>query len=365
MPNNDFEKANVLHNFLSNFDVTPEMRESLIAQIKDPQVSENLERIFAGLKVEDSYYIVTSPLPWVKNIHPLDQKQERKHKENYQVPDYSLLIENSQKVDFPLLVDVKSAKGQKETCQLPAALIPTLRNYAQVNNKPILIAIFWEKYHYWTHNTLEHFDNKRKISFADAFANDLSHILSDYLFLFTRNFYRKSYFSDTPDENLPRHQKYGTVISSYLGFELDKLETLEHVESAIIDAAFKMKEVEIGTDSKGKYLIDKFELPEGCLGTYIKTTSWIRKLHEYIGIPFDERRSIKNGEKSTEVLSAEIIRKLIVEVAKRLKGEAQYPEPTDKNPTTDKLYELAYKDTDVHQRYLSSYSEDDIKKVVF
>lgn len=365
MSNNDFEKANILHQLLSNFDVTQEMMDALKAQIIEPQVSQNLDRIFAGLDVEDSYYYVAAPLPWVKNIHPLHQLQERKHKETYQVPDYSLMVENAQEEDFPLLVDVKSTRVEKGTCKLIPAQIQTLLNYAHNNNKVLLIAIFWEKHNYWTHNTVEHFRSNGKISFADAFANDLSHILSDYLFLFTRSFYRKSYFTTTFNENLPQHEVYGSIKSTYLGFDLDDLEEIKIYESAVIDSAFTLEEIEVGNDSNGKYLIEKFELPAGRFGQFIRTSTWIRKLLEYIGIPLDQRHSIKDGDITRYELTADTIRVWIVEMSKRLKGEVQYPEPKDKNPTTDKLYQLAYKDTEVHRMYLSSDSEEYTKKVVF
>ena len=107
MSSNDLEKANVLHQLKANFDVPPEMLELLKAQITEPRIAENLERIFDGLSVEDSYHIVASSLPWVKNVHSLDQMQDPKHKKKYQVPDYHLLVENNQHEDFPILIDVK------------------------------------------------------------------------------------------------------------------------------------------------------------------------------------------------------------------------------------------------------------------
>ncbi len=63
MSNNGLEKANVLHQLKTNFDVPPEMLELLKAQITEPRIAENLERIFDGLSVEDIYHIVASLLP--------------------------------------------------------------------------------------------------------------------------------------------------------------------------------------------------------------------------------------------------------------------------------------------------------------
>lgn len=353
MPNNDLEKANVLHQLIANFDVSTEMLDSLKAQITQPKVSENLDRIFDGLSIEDSYHNVVASLPWVKNVHSLHQKQERKHKEKYQVPDYNLLIENNQDEDFPVLVDVKTAKGQKETCKLQPAVLPNLRNYAKTHKMPLLIAVFWEKYQYWTHNTLEHFGIKNKISFADAFANDLSHILSDYIFIFNHEFYRKTYFSDTPNAEAIHHKDYGPVVSAYMGLELSSLEEISLIDNAVIDAVFTLKEKEVSKDAKGKYQIEKFELGPKTLGIVVKTTLWIRRVQQLTKMPSEYRYVSEDG--SFEVLGAEIIRKHIVELAKRLKGTVQYPEPKDKNPSTDELFHLAYNGSLEYQDYLKSH----------
>lgn len=353
MASSDLEKANVLHQLMANFDVPPEMLESLKTQITQPKISDNLDRIFDGLSIEDSYHNVVASLPWVKNVHSLHQKQERKHKEKYQVPDYNLLVENNQDEDFPILIDVKTAKGQKETCKLQPAVLPNLRNYAKTHKVPLLIAVFWEKYQYWTHNTLEHFGTKGKISFSDAFANDLSHILSDYIFIFSHEFYRKTYFSDTPNDEVIQHKDYGPIASVYMGFELSSLEEISLIDNAVIDAVFTLKEKEVSKDAKGRYQIEKFELAPKCLGIVVKTTLWIRRVQQLTKMPLEYRHVSDDG--SFEMLGTEIIRRHVVELAIRLKGTVQYPQPKDKNPTTNELFRLAYSDSREYQDYLNSH----------
>jgi hypothetical protein len=51
------------------------------------------------------------------------------------------------------------------------------------------------------------------------------------------------------------------------------------------------------------------------------------------------------------MLATEFIRIHIVELAKRLDATLQYQIPVMKNATTDKLYQLAYSDSDVFDNY--------------
>jgi len=96
-----------------------------------------------------------------KNINGLDQEQEKQHEENYQVPDCSLLIENNNKENFPILVDVKSVNGDKQSCEIMGKRVKSLQNYARDNKQPLIIAIYWERFGYWTHNCLKNFENKK------------------------------------------------------------------------------------------------------------------------------------------------------------------------------------------------------------
>lgn len=110
---NDFQKADLLAKVERTFSLDDSLKEKLLNQIKSIEVKENYSRIQRGLNIEAGYQDLFETLPWVKNLHGLDQKQNPIHKKDYQVPDFSLLIENNEKENFPILVEVKSVKKRK------------------------------------------------------------------------------------------------------------------------------------------------------------------------------------------------------------------------------------------------------------
>ena len=78
-----------------------------------------------------------------------------------------------------------------------AKQVDNLQNYAVANKMPFLIAIFWAKFDYWTHVSIKNFEHKKhtfKISFENAFANDLSHIFGDLTYFLNKKIYRKTLF---------------------------------------------------------------------------------------------------------------------------------------------------------------------------
>lgn len=342
----EMEKAQLIHHLQENFDVPEEMIQLLISQITDPDLKNNLPRIKKGLKIEDEYQSIFGALPWVKNIHGLNQKQEKKHKKEYQTPDYSLLIEDSQKKRFPLLVDVKCVEGDKQSCQLSPKQITSLNNYSRDTKTNLLIAIYWKKYRFWTHNCLKNFTGKKKnkIKLNEAVSNDLSHILSDYIFQVTKPFYRKTIFSEGGEVLIGTHEKYGNIQKVFIGQELDQLEECTIVESCLIDDAFIMKEIELieNEDSICQVeVVDK--VPQ-----LIKLSNWI------IGNLFTIKIDIT--EKKDDILVSEYNRYHIVELAKRLGFDVSYPLPPEKNKCTDRLFEKAYFNTVVMENYLKSKS---------
>ncbi|MHB1694129.1 MAG: hypothetical protein ACYCUW_09680, partial [bacterium] len=214
----DMEKAQILHQLKENFIVNPVTFKELFSQINDTEIANNYKRITRGLKVEDNYELIYSAMPWVRNINGLKQNQEKRHKEEYQVPDYSILIEDSQKNAYPVLVDVKLVKGDKQSCEIMQKQVITLQKYADDNKSPLLIAIYWEKFGLWTHNCIKNFsvNKKYKISIGEAFKNDLSHILGYATYIIGASFYRKSIFKATNDESVARHEIYGKIKKVFL-----------------------------------------------------------------------------------------------------------------------------------------------------
>ena len=104
---NDFEKAVLLAKLGKAFKVDDSILNEFLNQIESIKIKEDFSRIKRGLGFEEEYQNLFETLPWVKNLHGLEQKQNQSHKENYQVPDFSLLIENNEKENFPILVEVK------------------------------------------------------------------------------------------------------------------------------------------------------------------------------------------------------------------------------------------------------------------
>lgn len=337
------EKAQVLHSLTKNFNVSEQILKELLSQIEDENYKNNFARITKGLSVEDNYKMIFGVLPWVKNINGLDQNQEKKHKVDFQCPDYSLLIENSQKENFPLLVDVKSVKGEKRSIKLIPKQMHSLKNYARNYNAPLLVAIYWEKIGYWTHNCLSAFEGKKKnsLSIESAIMNDLSHILSDYTFIIDSVFYRKTYFSDSLTESGAKHNKYGYFKDVLIGKSLSNLENYSIIESSIIDSTFIMEEIEFVDNGKERYLIESLKI--STYPVYLKTSQVITNSLRTWQVDHDFRID--------EVAFTDYARIHLVELMKDLNYKLHYLIPRVKTKETDRLFEKAYFNTVVMNTY--------------
>ncbi|CRM39189.1 hypothetical protein [Pseudomonas sp. 35 E 8] len=342
----DMEKANILHQLKSEFDVPPELLEMLLKQISNKDIKENFARITSGLTIEDSYKHIFSSLPWIKNISGLHQAQAEKYKKNFQIPDYLLLVENSQKNNFPLLIDVKYVKGAATQCSIIPKQKHTLRQYAKAHQQPLLIAIYWERFGYWTHNCLSHFGGKKqnKIDWQTAICNDLSHLLSDYTFRIDQPFYRKTIFpkpADHSNRSHARHKKYGNFDSIFIGKSIDKLSKEDELfYSIIIDANFNAKTVTTEDHENHVCLIEEFSSQP----SMIKTSQWLLTITQLM--------NIKPSLEVNEMHVLEMARYVIVDLMHRLGYSPSYNIPPNKNACTDQLFELAYKDTIVMRDYL-------------
>jgi hypothetical protein len=338
----EMEKAQIIHDLKQNFNLSQDMLDGLLQQIEDENLRKNFERITKGLTVEDNYKMIFSSLPWVKNINGIHQNQEKKHKKDYQAPDYSLLVENSQKENFPILVDVKSVKGEKITCTIMQKQIVTLKNYARDHKAGLLIAIYWEKIGYWTHNSLSNFIGKKKnkITLEEAIKNDLSHILSDYSFIIHKPFYRKTIFSGQSTPDKARHESYGDIKDVFIGQDLDNLITYSIIESSIIDAAFKMTPIDVVESNNGEICqIEMFsESP-----MIIKISKWL--------INFLSTWQSDHTARIDGVPFTEYGRIFAVNLMHDLGYQATYQIPDSKNKETEFFFEEAYKDTVVMNHY--------------
>lgn len=301
-----------------------------------PEVSKNFVRFEKGFEVQDIYKYIYHAMPYVKNINDLGQKQEEKHKKNYQVPDYTVFVENSQKEVHSVLVEVKSAEN-KSSLELMEKQVINLKKYAEVEKKPFLIAIYWKQYGLWTHNCLDNFEKKGKrykIQIKNAMKNDLSHIFGDVSFMITKPPYRKTVFDSTNiEQDMASHEKYGKICKVYIGNEINNLKECEIIESAIVDSVWEMEEVDLVKEGKISTQIE--------VGKHnfimIKLSVWIIRLLRMMDTPFDYRYD--------DVLVSEYASKFIIEFTKALDYPASLQMPLEKTHCSDEIYRLFYSKT--------------------
>lgn len=342
----DMQRAQLLHQVSRLFDVPTEIMESLAAQIKDPSIKDNLTRIARGLTVEENYRHFSMAMPWVKNINGIDQQQSATHKVEYQAPDYSLLVEDSKLERFNVFVDVKAVSGAKESCEVQIKQKHALMNYARDHDTPILLAIYWQRLGYWTHNVIRQLEGKKlnKISWQEAIKNDISHIFGDYTFFVTRPFYRRTTFSkDIKKEgHSAGHEKYGYFDSVLVGADEKTMNEYTVIESSIIDSIFKGREISVIKDGDNTTLTEIFsERP-----MMIKTSSVL--------IQFLNTWNVDPSASISDTKVIELGRKCLVNLMQDLGYEASYSIPTSKNSDTDLIFKLAYNNTVVWNRYNAS-----------
>ena len=341
---NDMEKIQRIINLKEAFIINDDILNQLLEQINDRKLVNNYERIARGLKVEDNYRLIYTAMPWVKNFNPLKQEQAQDEKENYQVPDYLITIEDSQKNTYPVLVDVKSVK-EKQSCEIMSKQIRNLQNYANANNLPLLIAIYWEKFGYWTHVSIKNFKHltkKYKIDIGDAICNDISHILGDVTFFIDKKFYRKSYFEKTENKNVARHEKYGEIKKVEISLDNKNYKEFSIIESAIIDAMLDMNPINCTLNDNFTIQIEELkQIPH-----FIKLSNWILRVLKITGLNCEYRID--------GILVTDIARKFIIEFMKYLQIKKSYSIPKDKNDVTELFFNKSYKNTDVLRSYYSS-----------
>src|SRR5882724_6540185 len=114
----NIEKIKVFHDLNTQFDVPEAVRIALQSQLSGGS-PEQVERFISGFKIEDWFEWTFCAMPWVKLIHGLDQQQfPGGSKEEYQVPDFLMLVETSALKHQPLLVEVKRVQRGKQSLKL-------------------------------------------------------------------------------------------------------------------------------------------------------------------------------------------------------------------------------------------------------
>lgn len=337
----DMQRAQILHELGRLFDVSDSLTDALLVQIKDQNIKANYSRIARGLTVENNYRHFSSAMPWVKNINGLDQQQEAAHKVKYQAPDYSLLVENSQLEVFNVLIDVKSVNGGKETCEITPKQKHALMNYARDHRAPILLAIYWQRLGYWTHNVITHLGGKKhnKINWSDAIKNDLSHILGDYTFLINKPFYRRTTFSPNKMESGAGNEKHGYFDSIQVGNNLDRMKEYNVIYSSLIDSIFNAR------------IIDKIKHEDSVTVTEVFAENPMLIKTSNVLVNYLNIWNVEPSEGISETKIIDIGRKCFVDLMQDLAHEPIYTIPTEKNAETDRVFKLAYDNTTVLRQY--------------
>lgn len=349
---NDFQKAVLLAEVERTFSLDDSLKEKFLNQIKSIEVKENYSRIQRGLNIEAGYQDLFGTFPWVKNLHGLEQKQNPIHKKDYQVPDFSLLIENNEKENFPILVEVKSVKKDKENFEMMPKQKHALLNYARDNNKVILLAIYWEKYAYWTHTVLTVLGGKKKnkMNFEYALKNDISHIISDYTFLFNQKFYRRTKFSNETNTDIqaPAHKKYGMVLNIEVSKDDAKYTEINAFDSAVIDSVIPMREVHF--DKQKNTLTEIFE---GNL--YIKLSTWILRYLALWGIEGNQISNSNLKDNNGNIMNNFVMaRYAIIDFMHQMDMVPSYLIPEFKDKHTETIFSLAYPESSVMSNYLQA-----------
>lgn len=228
-----------------------EIKLLLERTVSDKSLISKYPRFEKGYAAEDLFMRIFSLLPWVKVVIPLGQEQfPEKSKEKLQVPDYEIIFEAGSPTNTAsALVEVKLVDGNKQTYNLQKYKYEVLKEYSNQKREPLLLGIFWKKYNTWTINSIDSFTEKSseyKISYENARLDDLSAIFGDYTYVFQRQCYRKSIFSQKADaktEFLHSHEKYGRTI--YEGISLDGkiFDPCWVLEPAVLDCVFDFKEI--------------------------------------------------------------------------------------------------------------------------
>jgi Holliday junction resolvase len=341
----DITKIQLIHDVKETFDVDDKHLSELISQIENNEFKDNLERFFRGYKTEDIYSHIQGALPWVTLVHGLQQNQfPPLSKEKYQVPDYLCIFENAKKNEIPVLIEVKSVNGDKKSIEIMKRQINALRSYASCMDLPIIIAIYWEKYGFWTHVPIDVFEEKTKkykITMEDAYKSDVSPIFGDVSFIVNQPIYRKTTYGDANGEN-PVHEKYGCVLSDSISSDGTNYVDISQIDSAIVDALINMK-VESEKKDQGETIV----IEKSNNNYVVKLSNWVIR---HLGV-FRVEPSFKN---------ADISRRLIIELMKKINIPISHGIPAIASSTTNHLYDVAFSGTFVLGNYKSVH---DVKNV--
>lgn len=334
----DIDKIKVIHELKHKFTIDDLTLNKFIEQIDSSDFKDNIDRFFRGYKVEDNFHILFSAMPWVKLVHELGQHQlPTLSKTLFQVPDFNVFFETGKKEIKPILLEVKSVKGDSQSLEVMTKQLTACLDYSKILGIPFLYAIYWDKYQTWTFNSIDNFEIKtkqHKIKIFDAMKNDLSVILGDFTFLINQPIYRKTICDKSvTDATKSQHEMFGVIISDTVSSDNINYLPIESIESAIIDSSIKMKIID--TIKEG----DKTTISEVSDSNYFLKLSTLTLRHLAIfGVELNEQY-------------ADISIGIIIEFFKKINVIQSFSILETKTPTSDILYNQAFGESWVMENY--------------
>lgn len=173
------------------------------------EVIDRINRLDAGLPLEDEFSIICGWLGRCRLIHKLDQQQyPLSSKSEFQVPDLIGRFILRDGNECTVLIEVKTSKNN--VLSFKPEYYEKLKAYGDILGLPVLVA--WKKYNLWSLVSIDEFSLAKKnynLSFGDAMKNSLLGIMAGD-------------FSYTPEINSGLH----------LSFKKEKL--IESVETETV-----------------------------------------------------------------------------------------------------------------------------------
>jgi hypothetical protein len=281
----DVGKYRTYHDLVERFQVTPEHLANLESQLQD---KETLARFRSGFQVEGWFQSVFCALPWTDLVHSLDQEQfPSQSKGEFQVPDYLAIVETSELVQRPILVEVKRRQGRKQSLRVRTSQFDLTQKYAERIGLPLVYATYWDVYDCWTVNTPDTFEDKgasKKLTLLSAVERDCSLIFGDVTMLLLDPMHRVQVWDKSLESDCAvHHVDYGILVEDTVTYRGETF-TLNPVETAALDSAASWKDVQLSRSGERTEVQRLREGPEA-----IRLSTWItRNLAMYRRLPSEQ-----------------------------------------------------------------------------
>lgn len=330
------------------------LKELIIGLMPDKSVQERLDRAKTGYAAEELFSVIYSQLPWVKLVVPLVQEQYPKEsKKTIQVPDYEVHFEAGSNTKIEkILVEVKLVSGDKKTLNIPKYKYEVLHQYENNTNIPLVFGVYWQKYDTWTLNTINAFYPKKseyKITYQEAYESDLSAILGDYMYLFKKQFYRKSLYKTknevTHNEQMQYpyyHEDYGYPYYEGISYSTQKYDQLNFLEVSILDSSFDFEKIKEEKEINKICLIEKLDNKEYCYKLSQLLSRFLAKVYLY-----DNEKISFNGSIVTDYAFG-----IVDTLRQKICGTKHYLIPNDNSETAQKLMQIQFNEVPhIHELY--------------